>query len=55
MSNPLNNLQLSTDKMQAIKVKSVAFDHKGNYQIREAERGYSVMEQYNQSPNEGGK
>jgi len=27
MSNPLNNLQLSTDKMQAIKVKSVVFDN----------------------------
>ena len=50
MSNPLKEMQLSVDKHftidkhKPIKIKSIIFDRdKG--QIREVERGYSIIEQ----------
>jgi len=45
MSNLLNEFKLSADRMKPIKIKSIIFDNKGGNQIREPERGYSIVEQ----------
>lgn len=45
MSNPLNHVQMSVDRMKPIRIKSIVFDQNGNSQIREVERGLSILEQ----------
>lgn len=45
MSNPLNHIQMSADRMKPIRIKSIVFDQNGHSQIREVDRGQSVLEQ----------